>query len=56
MLCGDLPCLSCLWVYDSVHKISQNVLHQSNKKLRGFDPLIVKMADNNHIKLDNIQI
>ncbi len=27
-----------------------------NKKLSGFDALLVKMADNDHIKLDNIQV
>ncbi len=31
-------------------------LLNSNKTRRGFDALHVKMADNDHIKMDNLQI
>ncbi len=30
--------------------------NENHKKPRGFDALLVNMADNGHIKLDNIQI
>ena len=38
------------------YSLSRNLIHYKNKKARGSEALLDKMADNDHIQMDNIEI